>query len=305
MNRGRPPHPDILTPRQLEVLGFLRMGLTNDQIAQRLGITERGARYHVSEILSKLGVGSREEAAAWRGERLPALLSVPSSLARPGVYFARSVGTVVFGFGALVLLALALGIVAMSSRSGGEAPEQDDSEPVQEVAASSVRFSELVQEAQAEAHSVMPDAVLYHVWYRPAPGANNGGGPYVFHFSEPTPMQELQVLGPYAEPDRPRWEVRVLDGAPNIQRGIQVPLDLTGLQWGPADVGEVVARQSGIPAAAVSVVLSSFESGRPGWGVARGFAGVVCDLPDGADVFQISCPTPPGNIGGPPGVASP
>ena len=51
MKRGRQPYPDLLTPRQWEVLALLPEGLTNDQIAQRLGITERGARYHVSEIL--------------------------------------------------------------------------------------------------------------------------------------------------------------------------------------------------------------------------------------------------------------
>jgi len=64
--RGRRPHPDILTPRQWEVLDFLREGLTDQQIADRLGIMLDGAKYHVSEILSKLGVVSREEAAAWQ-----------------------------------------------------------------------------------------------------------------------------------------------------------------------------------------------------------------------------------------------
>ena len=66
MKRGRPPYPDILTPRELEVLHLVRQKLTNQQIAGRLGITERGVRFHVSEILSKLGVRSREEAASWR-----------------------------------------------------------------------------------------------------------------------------------------------------------------------------------------------------------------------------------------------
>ncbi len=66
--RGRPRHPDILTPREWEVLEFLRQRLTNEQIAERLGITLDGAKYHVSEILSKLGVSSREEAAVWRPE---------------------------------------------------------------------------------------------------------------------------------------------------------------------------------------------------------------------------------------------
>jgi DNA-binding CsgD family transcriptional regulator len=67
--RGRPPHPDILTPREWEVLALVEEGASNDEIAQRLGITERTAKYHVSEIMSKLGVSSREEAVAAIGER--------------------------------------------------------------------------------------------------------------------------------------------------------------------------------------------------------------------------------------------
>src|SRR5439155_4157510 len=64
--RGRPPHPDILTPREWEVLALVRERLTNEGIAERLGITAAGAKYHVSEILSKLGLATREEAAAWQ-----------------------------------------------------------------------------------------------------------------------------------------------------------------------------------------------------------------------------------------------
>src|SRR2546425_3101819 len=60
---GRGSHPDELTRREQEVLQLLRMRLTNEEIAQRLGITPDGAKYHVSQILSKLDVGTREEAA--------------------------------------------------------------------------------------------------------------------------------------------------------------------------------------------------------------------------------------------------
>jgi Tol biopolymer transport system component/DNA-binding CsgD family transcriptional regulator len=69
--RGRPPYPDVLTPREWEVLALLREGLSNEEIAERLGFTLAGAKYHVSEILGKLGVESREEAARWSaaGER--------------------------------------------------------------------------------------------------------------------------------------------------------------------------------------------------------------------------------------------
>ncbi|MDO8617262.1 MAG: helix-turn-helix transcriptional regulator [Dehalococcoidia bacterium] len=66
--RGRPPHPDILTPREWDVLALLRDGLTNEQIASRLDVSPATAKYHVSEILSKLGVATREEAAVWRPE---------------------------------------------------------------------------------------------------------------------------------------------------------------------------------------------------------------------------------------------
>jgi DNA-binding CsgD family transcriptional regulator len=65
VRRGRPAYPDVLTPREWEVLALIREGLTNPQIAQRLSISESGARFHVSEILSKLGVESRQEAATW------------------------------------------------------------------------------------------------------------------------------------------------------------------------------------------------------------------------------------------------
>jgi DNA-binding CsgD family transcriptional regulator len=67
--RGRPRYPDVLTPRQFEVLELVREGLTNPQIAERLGISRDGAKWHVKEILWKLDVPSREEAARWRRER--------------------------------------------------------------------------------------------------------------------------------------------------------------------------------------------------------------------------------------------
>ena len=62
--------PNQLTDREREVLELLRRDFTNEQIAQRLGISVDGAKYHVSQILSKLGVATREEAAALAiGER--------------------------------------------------------------------------------------------------------------------------------------------------------------------------------------------------------------------------------------------
>lgn len=54
----------ILSSREIEVLGLLRAGLNNTEIGERLGITQRTARFHVSAIMEKLGVTDRTAAVA-------------------------------------------------------------------------------------------------------------------------------------------------------------------------------------------------------------------------------------------------
>ena len=56
--------PDALTARQREVLKLIATGLLNKEIADRLYISERTVKFHVSEILAKLGAGNRTEAVA-------------------------------------------------------------------------------------------------------------------------------------------------------------------------------------------------------------------------------------------------
>ncbi|MCX7782881.1 MAG: response regulator transcription factor [Meiothermus sp.] len=51
-----------LTGRELEVLQLLALGMSNKALAQRLEISEHTAKFHVAQILSKLGVESRTEA---------------------------------------------------------------------------------------------------------------------------------------------------------------------------------------------------------------------------------------------------
>jgi DNA-binding NarL/FixJ family response regulator len=51
-----------LTPRELEVLRLLALGLDNEAIAQRLVLTKRTVQNHISIIYDKLGVTSRTEA---------------------------------------------------------------------------------------------------------------------------------------------------------------------------------------------------------------------------------------------------
>jgi DNA-binding NarL/FixJ family response regulator len=53
-----------LTPREREVLDLLATGATNKTIATTLFITEKTVSVHVSNILAKLAVANRGEAAA-------------------------------------------------------------------------------------------------------------------------------------------------------------------------------------------------------------------------------------------------
>jgi Tol biopolymer transport system component/DNA-binding CsgD family transcriptional regulator len=55
----------VLTPREWDVLRLLARDLTNEQIALDMGISLSGAKYHVSEILSKLDVSTRRDAIEW------------------------------------------------------------------------------------------------------------------------------------------------------------------------------------------------------------------------------------------------
>jgi len=63
--RAAPPAAEPLTQRELEVLSLVGQGASNKDIAAALFITERTARTHVSNILGKLGLASRTQAALY------------------------------------------------------------------------------------------------------------------------------------------------------------------------------------------------------------------------------------------------
>ncbi len=66
----RSPHlGETLTERENEVLGLIAAGLSNREIAERLVISVKTAEHHVSQILNKIGLRNRSEAAAFAVSR--------------------------------------------------------------------------------------------------------------------------------------------------------------------------------------------------------------------------------------------
>ena len=66
--RGRPPHPDVLTPAEWRVLELVRKGLPNAEIAVRLGIAVTTVKTHVTRILAKTGADDRQALMQWDGQ---------------------------------------------------------------------------------------------------------------------------------------------------------------------------------------------------------------------------------------------
>lgn len=65
---ARGERPGGLTEREVEVLRLVAEGLSNKEIAGQLQVTERTVGFHIGNILQKLGVASRVEAAVWAKE---------------------------------------------------------------------------------------------------------------------------------------------------------------------------------------------------------------------------------------------
>lgn len=125
--RGRPPHPDVLTPAEWRVLEEVRTGATNPEIAVRLGISISAVKFHVGNMLAKLELRDRRALAGWQGEparetaglrRLLAPLPLLAGLGKP---VAIAGGVVAVGAGvAAAVLAYALVSVDEPASTSGE-----------------------------------------------------------------------------------------------------------------------------------------------------------------------------------------
>ncbi len=73
--RGRPSHPDVLTPAEWEVLDWLRHGVTRRVIAQRRRTSIDAVKYHITNITAKLGVSGSAALRQWPGYPRTSLLA--------------------------------------------------------------------------------------------------------------------------------------------------------------------------------------------------------------------------------------
>lgn len=162
---SRPSHYRVspregLTKRQQEVLALLAKGYTNAQVAEALGITLDGAKFHVSEILARLDVRTREEAvAAWRAEQRPVarMRRTLAGLATAKVLVGgvAAAGAVVLGVGMLLTL---------SNLGGDDADAERGAVTPEDVLAAMVKPGHAVY-IEMEAHGPDGPGSLSRSWY--------------------------------------------------------------------------------------------------------------------------------------------
>lgn len=109
-----------LTPRQRQVVELMARGYTNYQIGQALGISLDGAKWHVSEVIGKLDVTSREEAVArWREYNRPVARLSRALNAFASIEFLRWAS---LGVAGIAIAGVIVVVVAVAGGSSGAAP---------------------------------------------------------------------------------------------------------------------------------------------------------------------------------------
>lgn len=84
---GRPPHPDVLTPGEWRVAEAVRHGLANKDIAARQGVSVDAVKFHIANILAKLGMTTRAELRRWSGVRVDSQLHAARELSQEDAPF--------------------------------------------------------------------------------------------------------------------------------------------------------------------------------------------------------------------------
>ncbi|MDE2695007.1 MAG: LuxR C-terminal-related transcriptional regulator [Chloroflexota bacterium] len=215
--RGRPRHPDILTPAEWRVLDALREGGTNAQIAARLGLSPDTVKTHISHMLAKLGLRNRRALAAWRPDarlrRLGGVLALPTalwSLGRPlalvGAGVATVAGVVVV---AVALVALEVIVEGDLQQAVDQPPETRMPAPTPTVVAT-VTTTPTPQPSRTATPSPTPTAT---------PPAASTQQPTPTPTPEPTPLPDIEV---------PRGQVVTIAGS--------------AMNWGYADGVRTAAR---------------------------------------------------------------
>ena len=66
---GHDDPTENLTPSELKVIELIGEGLSNREIAERLGVVEKTVKNHITSLLSKMGLQRRTQVAAWVASR--------------------------------------------------------------------------------------------------------------------------------------------------------------------------------------------------------------------------------------------
>jgi DNA-binding CsgD family transcriptional regulator len=126
---GRPRHPEPLTPAEQRLLPYIREGMTNAEIAGRIGLSPETVKYHIANMLSKLGLADRLELAGWKPQEVvPVRRAWLAAIVGPVGKVVRSpTGTL----GSWIVLtaavtAVAAGIVVLLVRTGGGGHDEQD-----------------------------------------------------------------------------------------------------------------------------------------------------------------------------------
>lgn len=313
--RGRPRHPDVLTPREWEVLTLVREGLTNPQIAERMGITMDAAKYHVSEILSKLQLRSREEAAAWQPEpsRVPVLRpSWANALGGWWPLIARvaGAGVVVAAVAGLAVLAYGVMMSEGEDEPSVEAAPSAAATPSPILGLGRISAEQIIADGRLTSYAVTESGTMLTVWGT-CTFVNETGCGLAWRLGTGSQPQATGVIGSgagyggaYASgdgfvltPPRPGADLglRTAHGFRIAQDGTASPLSMacTDASWStPTEPGRLVWAQGLILDTVAGTICDPGQlGGRPLDGVgaitAEGTLWALLDNPNVSDTLTI------------------